>query len=141
MVKLFLSNLDFGTSLFESLLQGFSLFLGNAFLQLAGGTVNEILSFLQTEATSFLNGLNDLQLSSTSALQNDVKSRLLLSSSCTTGSRTCGYSNSGCSGFDAILILKDRCQLIYFLYSQINQFFCNSFDICHFINCLLFLFL
>ncbi len=141
MVKLFLSNLDFGTSLFESLLQGFSLFLGNAFLQLAGGTVNEILSFLQTEATSFLNGLNDLQLSSTSALQNDVKSRLLLSSSCTTGSRTCGYSNSGCSGFDAILILKDRCQLVYFLYSQINQFFCNSFDICHFINCLLFLFL
>ena len=141
MVKLFLSNLDFGTSLFESLLQGFSLFLGNAFLQLAGGTVNEILSFLQTEATSFLNGLNDLKLSSTSALQNDVKSRLLLSSSCTTGSRTCGYSNSGCSGFDAILILKDRCQLVYFLYSQINQFFCNSFDICHFINCLLFLFL
>ena len=141
MVKLFLSNLDFGTSLFESLLQGFSLFLSNAFLQLAGGTVNEILSFLQTEATSFLNGLNDLQLSSTSALQNDVKSRLLLSSSCTTGSRTCGYSNSGCSGFDAILILKDRCQLVYFLYSQINQFFCNSFDICHFINCLLFLFL
>ncbi len=141
MVKLFLSNLDFGTSLFESLLQGFSLFLGNAFLQLAGGTINEILSFLQTEATSFLNGLNDLQLSSTSALQNDVKSRLLLSSSCTTGSRTCGYSNSGCSGFDAILILKDRCQLVYFLYSQINQFFCNSFDICHFINCLLFLFL
>ena len=141
MVKLFLSNLDFGTSLFESLLQGFSLFLGNAFLQLAGGTVNEILSFLQTEATSFLNGLNDLQLSSTSALQNDVKSRLLLSSCCTTGSRTCGYSNSGCSGFDAILILKDRCQLVYFLYSQINQFFCNSFDICHFINCLLFLFL
>ena len=141
MVKLKLSDLYFGTSLFESFLQSFSLFLGNAFLQFAGGTVNEVLSFLQAEATSFLNSLNNLQLSSTCALQNDVKSRLLLSSSCSTGSRTSSYSNSGCCGFDAILILKDRCQLVYFLYSQINQFFCNSFDICHFINCLLFLFL
>ncbi|EJX08793.1 hypothetical protein EVA_03089 [gut metagenome] len=63
----------FSTSLFESLLECFSFFLSNAFLNLARSTVNNVLSFLQAEAAVFLNSLNYLKLSSTCALENYVK--------------------------------------------------------------------
>ena len=47
-----LLHLNLSTGLFKSLLQCFSLFLGNAFLQRAGSAVNEILGFLQAQAVS-----------------------------------------------------------------------------------------
>ena len=57
-----LSELYLGTYFFKCLLQSLSLFLSNAFLQLAGSSVYEVLSFLQAETAGFLHGLNDLEL-------------------------------------------------------------------------------
>ena len=57
-----LLQLNYGTSLFDSLLQVLSLVLRETFLQSRRSTVYEILSFLQTQTASFLNGLYNLQL-------------------------------------------------------------------------------
>ena len=138
-VEVGLGDFYFSASLFEGLLEGFSFFLAYAFLQLAGSAVNHILGFLQTETTSLLNGLHDLELSGTCALEDYVERGLLLSggSSASGGSSN---SNSCSGGFNSLLVLEDRCQLVYFYHCQIYQFFSDSFDICHCSN-YLFLFL
>ena len=129
-----LLQLNYGTSLFDSLLQVLSLVLRQTFLQSRRSTVYEILSFLQTQTASFLNGLYNLQLSSTSLLQHYVERRLLLSSgSFATCSGTSSNSNSCSGGLNSILVLQDSCQLLYFFYCEVNQLLSNSFNICHFI--------
>ena len=132
-VVLKLLQLNYGTSSLDGLLQVLSLFLRQAFLHSSGSTVNQVLSFLQSKTASLLNGLNDLELSSTCRLQDNVERRLLLSSSSTTSSRTSSYSNGCSSRLNSILVLQDCCQLVYFFYSKVYQLFCNSFNICHFI--------
>ena len=133
-VVLRLLQLNNSTSLFDGLLQVLSLVLRQTFLQSRRSTVNEILSFLQTQTASLLNGLYNLQLSATNFLQNNVERRLLLSSSGLTAcSGTSSNSNCSCSRLDSILILQDGCQLIYFFHCEVNQLLSNSFNICHFI--------
>ena len=60
-----LFQLNLSTSSLDSLLQVLSFLLRQAFLHSSGGTVNQILSFLQAKTASFLHSLNNLQLSST----------------------------------------------------------------------------
>ena len=115
-----LLQLNDGTSLFDSLLQVLSLVLRQAFLQSRRSTINQVLSFLQTQTASLLNGLNDLQLSSTSLLQNNVERRLLLSSSgSTTSCGTSSNSNSCSGGLNSILVLQDSCQLLNFFNCEV----------------------
>ena len=128
-----LLELYLSTRLLDSLLQVLSLFLRETFLDLSRSAVYEILSFLQAKTASFLNCLYNLELCSTYLSEDNVKRRLLLSCSSTTSCRTSSYSYSCSSRLDTILVLQDCCQLIYFLYCKIYQFFSNSFDICHFI--------
>ncbi len=128
-----LGDFYLSTGVLEGLLQCFSFFLANAFLQFAGSAVNEVLSFLQAKTAGFLHSLNNLQFSSTSALEHYVERRLLLSGSSGGCSRTGSNCNSCSGGFNTILVLQDRCQFVNFLYCQIYQFFSNSFDICHFL--------
>ena len=129
-----LLQLNLGTSGLDGLLKVLSLVLRQAFLNRCGSTVNEVLSFLQAKATSFLNGLHDLELSSTCRLQHDVERGLLLSGlSSTASGGASSYCNSCSSRLNSILILQDCCQLVNFLHSQVDQLLSNSFDICHFI--------
>ena len=133
-VVLELLQLNNGTSLFDSLLQVLSLSLSQTFLQSRRSTVYQVLSFLQTQTASFLNGLYNLQLSSTGFLQNNVERSLLLSSSGLTASSGTSSSSNSCSGgLNSILVLQDSCQLLYFFYCEVNQLLSNSFNICHFI--------
>ena len=133
-IKSNLCDFYFSTFSFESLLQGFSFFFGNAFLQLAGSSVNQILSFLQAKTARFLNSLNNLQFSCACILQNNIERCLFFSGGSTTNCGTSSNSNSSCSGFNAILVLEDLCQFVNFFYCQIYQFFSKSFNICHFIK-------
>ena len=109
------------TGVLESLLQSLGVSLGQTFLQSAGSTVNEILSLLQTQATSLLHCLNDSELVSTGSLQNNVEAVLLLSSlsSCTASGGT-GYSNSCSSGLNSVLLFEDSSEFIYFLNGKVN---------------------
>jgi len=130
-----LLQLNNSTCSLDGLLQVLSLVLRQTLLDSRRSTVYEILSFLQTQTASLLNGLNDLQLSCTSVLQNNVERRLLLSGGlATSSSRTSSYSNGCSSRLNSILVLQDCCQLVYFFYSKVYQLFCNSFNICHFIE-------
>ena len=133
-----LLELYLSTSFLDSLLQVLSLVLRETFLDCSRSAVYEILSFLQAKTASFLNCLYNLELSATNLSEDNVERCLLLSCCSTTCCRTSSYSYSCSSGLDAVLVLEDCCQLIYFLYCKIYQFFSNSFDICHFIlnfNC------
>ena len=60
-----LLQLNLGTSGLDGLLQVLSLFLAQTLLNGSRSTVYEILSLFQTKTTSLLNGLYNLQLSST----------------------------------------------------------------------------
>ncbi len=133
-----LLEFNFCAGLFDSLLQVLSLFLRKTFLDSSRSAVYEIFSFFQTKTTSLFNCLYNLKFSTTYLSEDYVERRLLLSCCSTTGCGTSSYSYSCSSRLDTILVLQDCCQLIYFFYCKINQFFSNSFYICHFIinfNC------
>ena len=132
-LKGFLFQLNLCTGLFDGLLQVLSLVLRKTFLDGCRCTVNEILSLFQTETTSLLDCLYNLELSSTYLSEDNIERCLLLScSSIATSCRTSSYSNSCSSRLNTILFLQDICQLVYFFYSKVYQLFCNSFNICHF---------
>jgi len=108
MVVFELLQLNYGTSLFDSLLQVLSLCLCHTLLDSSRSTINEILCFLQTKTTSLLNGLNDLEFVCAYFLQNYVERSLLLSSlSGTCSSRTSSNSNGCSGGLNSILVLQD----------------------------------
>lgn len=78
--------LEFGGSAsFNQLLDsGFSVSLGNAFLDVLGSAVNQVLGFLQTQAGDFTHGLDDADLVGASAGQDNVELGLLFSGGSTT---------------------------------------------------------
>ena len=125
-----LLKLNFSTSLFEVLLEILGSGFVKTFLEYAGSTVNHFLSFLQAKTGKFLNELNNLEFSSTGRFQNHVERGLLFSG----GSTSSGAgSNCNCSsgGFDAIFFFEDLSEFVYFFYREVNELFCESFQICH----------
>ena len=69
----------FSTSFFKSLLESFCSSLVYAFLNRSGSSVYDVLSFLEPEAAVFLNSLYYLELSSASALEDNVEGALFSS--------------------------------------------------------------
>ena len=105
-----LVNLYFSASFFQLGNQSVSVSLANTFLNGLGSAVNEVLGFLQTEASQVLNDLYDVQLVSAGGLQDYVKGGLFFSgsSSATTSSRTSNSYSSSCR-LDAVFFLQDLC--------------------------------
>lgn len=75
-----LLQFDLSASLGELRLKSLSVVLGNAFLNGLRSLVNHSLSFLQAQAGSFLNNLDNVDLVCASRLQNNVELGLLFSS-------------------------------------------------------------
>ena len=125
MNRLELLEFYLSANLFESLLQVLSFVLRKTFLYNAGSSVNEVLSFLQTETARLLNSLDDLQLVCTCGLEDNVEVSLLFLGGTLSG----GTSNYDCSssGFDTIFILQDSSEFVNFLNCEVNQFFSKSF--------------
>src|SRR5574343_7584 len=91
-----LLDFDLGASFFQLLLQGFSISLGDAFLHRLRCAVNDVLSFLQAQAGSGTNHLNDFNLLVAGSSQDDGEFALLFSSSTTSsGSARGGDGHSG----------------------------------------------
>ena len=109
------------TYLFESFLQSLCSCFVNAFLNVSRSSVYDVLSLFQAKTGLLLNGLNNLELVSTCALQNNVERGLLLCclSSCTTCSRS-SNCNSCSSRLNTILLFQDGCEFIYFLNGKVN---------------------
>ena len=109
------------TYLFQSLLQSLCGSFVYAFLNVSRSSVYNVLSLFQTKTGLLLNGLNNLELVCTCALQNYVERGLLLCclSSCTTCSRS---SNCNCSSsrLNAVLLFQDSSEFIYFLNGKVN---------------------
>ena len=72
-----LLNLNFSTCLLELSLNLLGLLLGDTLLNGLGSTVNECLCIAQRQAGDILNGLDNLELSLTGVLQDNVERRLL----------------------------------------------------------------
>jgi len=110
------------TYLFESLLEGLSGSLVNAFLYVSGSSVNDVLSLFQAKTGLLLNGLNNLELVGTCALEHNVERGLLLSSlsSSAAGSRSSNSYSSSC-GLNSVLLLEDSSEFINFLNSKVNK--------------------
>ena len=73
-----LLNLNNCSSFLESLLNGLSLFLGNAGLNFLRSTLNEVLSVLKSETCDLTNSLDNVELLSAEFLKNYVELSLLL---------------------------------------------------------------
>src|SRR5690606_9755174 len=131
-----LSQFDGSASLFEGLLGVFSVFFLGLLQDGLRSTVNQSLGFAKTEAGDVLNSLDNSYLLSAGVLQNDVVFALLLGSSAasfTAGSRS-GYSHSGSSRLDAVFILQDVLEFVYFEDSQAGQLFCQFLQIFSHVN-------
>ena len=126
-----LFEFNFSAGFFELLLQALCVSFGKTFLNVAGGVVNELFSFLEAEAGELLDELNDSELAGASCFEHYVEAGFLLSGGCT-GSGTGSYCYSCSSRLNAIFLLEDSCEFVYFFYGQVYQLFCKSFQICHF---------
>ena len=110
----------------ELLHEAFSFSFGETFLNNAGSAVNEFLSLFEAETCEFLNELNDSELACTGSLKYNVKVSFFLSGR-STGCGTGCYCNGCCGGFDAVFILKDSGEFVYFLYGKVYKLFCKCF--------------
>src|SRR5690606_11233948 len=81
-----LLELDLGACVFQLLLDGFSVSLRDAFLDGLRCAINEVLGFLQAQAGSGADDLNDFNLLVASGSQNDGEVGLFFSSSSAAGS-------------------------------------------------------
>src|SRR5690606_10659674 len=98
--------LEFGLGAgFHQLLDGsFGVGLGNAFLDVLGCAVDQVLGFLQTQAGDFAHGLDDGHLVRAGFGQHDVELGLLFGGgSATGGGTTSGRSGHGGGGHAELL--------------------------------------
>ena len=99
--------------LFEGFLQSLSGSFVNAFLNVSRSSVYDVLSLFQAKTGLLLNGLNNLELVSTCALENYVERGLLL---CCLSSCTSSRSSSNCyscsSRLDSVLLFEDSSEFI-----------------------------
>ena len=79
-MELKLLNLNSCACLGEGSLNLLSLILGNAFLNGLGSALDQILSVLQTQTGQLADSLDNVELLSAEACENDVELGLLLSS-------------------------------------------------------------
>ena len=98
-----LFNLNLSACFFELRLDGVSLILGNLFLDGLRATVNQRLSFLQTETGDLANNLDNSDLTGARGLQDNVELSLSSSSACACISRT-GNSNSSGGGYAELIL-------------------------------------
>ena len=105
-----LLNLDLCASLGELRLERLSVVLGDAFLNSLRSLVNESLSFLQAEAGSFLDNLDDVDLVRASGLEDNVELGLLFSSR-SSSSRSGNSDSSRSSSGNAELLFESLDEL------------------------------
>jgi hypothetical protein len=78
--KILLLDFDLGASVFQLLLEGFCISLGNAFLDRLRSAVNQILGFLEAQAGNGTDDLDDFNLLVAASSENDGEFGLLFSS-------------------------------------------------------------
>ena len=105
MPEMKLLNFDFSASLGELRLERLSVVLGDAFLDSLRSLVDERLSFLQAQAGSFLDNLDDVNLVRASGLEDNVELGLLLSSR-SSSSRSRNSDSSRSSSGNAELLFE-----------------------------------
>ena len=121
-----LLDLGLGAGFLQLGNQLLGVFLGDGFLQGLGAVVNQILSVLQAQAGSGTDNLDNAQLGSASALQDNVELGLLLNLSNSAGS---GSGNSSSSGGNAENILQGVNQLGQLQNGQALNFLNESSDL------------
>ena len=97
-----LLDFDGSASLGELILKGFSLFLGNAFLDGLGSALNQFLSVLKTQTSDLANDLDNVQLACAEGSKDNVKLGLFLSGG-SGGSSTGNNANRSSSGNTELL--------------------------------------
>ena len=121
-----LLDLGLGAGFLQLGNQLLGVFLGDGFLQGLGAVVNQILSVLQAQAGSGTDNLDNAQLGSAGALQDNVELGLLLDLSSSAGS---GSGNSSSSGGNAENILQGVNQLGQLQNGQALNFLNESSDL------------
>ena len=121
MVGEVLLELYLSAYLFESFLESLSGSFVNAFLNVRRSSVYDVLSLFEAETGLLLNGLNNLELVSTCALENYVERGLLLNSlSSSAASSRSSNCNSCSSRLNSVLLFEDSSEFIYFLNGKVN---------------------
>ena len=124
-IKGILLDLDGSAGFLQFVGELLCVFLGDSFLQLLGAVVSDFLSFLQAQAGSGTDDLDDIQLGSAAILQDDVEFGLLFYFS---GSSS-GSSNSSSSGGNAEGIFQSMDELSQFQNGQALNSFDDSSDL------------
>ena len=128
-----LLNFYFSTGFFKLLFQRLSLVFGYTFFQRLRSTVNQFFSFFQAQAGQVFYQFNYSQFGTTGSLQDNVKRRFFLRSFFgSSATATSHHYGSSSSRLDAVLVLQDACQFVYFFHRQVHELLSECFQICHF---------
>ncbi len=113
-----LLEFNFGTGLFDSLLQVLGFSLWHSLFQSRRSTVYEIFSLFESETASLFNSLYYLELGCTYFYENYIEIGLLFFSfsSCNRTSSNCNCSSGR---FDTMNFFEFFCQLVNFFYCKI----------------------
>ena len=129
----FLLNFYLSTSFNELSLDGFSFFPAHFFFDWGRSFVHDVFSLFQAKAGDVFDHFHHIQLTAACADKDHIELSLL-SSSGSTAIATSGrgsHSHSGSSRLNAVIILEDASQFIHLFDGEVNQLFCESFQICH----------
>ena len=107
--------------LFEGFLQSLCSSFVNAFLNGSRSSVYDVFSLFQAETGLLFNGLNNLELVSTCALQYYIERGLLLCSLCSSSASSRSSNCNSCSSrLNSVLLFEDSSEFIYFLNGKVN---------------------
>ena len=126
-----LLEFNLGAGFLEGSLEGLSLSLGDFLLNGNGSLVNQFLGLFQTKTGALLNGLDDLELSLTSAGEDHIEFGLLSGTGSFGGTSSRSGNCNGCSsGLNTIFFLQDLSEFLDIFHRKVNQLFCANFNIC-----------
>ena len=134
-----LLEFNLGAGFLEGSLEGLGLSLGDFLLNGNGGLVHQFLGLFQTKTGILLNGLDDLELSLTSAGEDHIEFGLL-SGAGSFGGTSGGSGNcNGCSsGLNTIFFLQDLSEFLDIFDGEVHEFLGEFLNVCHnckFLNC------
>ena len=133
-----LLEFNLGAGFLEGSLEGLGLSLGDFLLNGNGGLVNQFLGLFQTKTGILLNGLDDLELSLTSAGEDHVELSLLGGTGSFAGGGGSGNCNCCSSGLNTIFFLQDLSEFLDIFDGEVYKFLSEFLNVCHnckFLNC------
>ena len=131
-----LGEFDACASFFESFFGVFCVFFANFFEDSAWSVVDESFGFTEAEAGNFFDSFDDSNFLCASVFEGYGEFSFFVFGSSASVTASSWASNDSCSSswLDAVFVLEDGFEFVYFENGQFDQFFCKFLYVSHVIG-------